>query len=27
MPGSPGGAGTVTGDFGTRVPMWTILQW
>jgi hypothetical protein len=26
-PGSPGGAGTVTGDFGTRAPMWTILQW
>jgi hypothetical protein len=26
-PGSPGGAGTVTGDFGVRAPMWTILQW
>ncbi len=26
-PGSPGGAGTVTGDFGNRAPMWTILQW
>jgi hypothetical protein len=26
-PGSPGGAATLTGDFGTRPPMWTILQW
>ena len=26
-PGAPGGAGTVTCDFGTRVPQWTILQW
>jgi len=27
QPGEPGGAGTVTGDFGVRAPMWTILQW
>jgi hypothetical protein len=26
-PGSPGGAGTITGDSGIRAPMWTILQW
>jgi hypothetical protein len=25
-PGAPL-AGTVTGDFGNRAPMWTILQW
>ncbi len=27
QPGEPGGARTVTGDFGVRAPMWTILQW
>src|SRR5262245_5945438 len=27
QPGEPGGAQTVTGDSGVRVPMWSILEW
>ncbi len=27
LPGEPGGAQTVTGDSGVRVPMWSIMEW